>query len=125
MQLTIDEVIHGFDESLANWQDVFGNHEECFVKSIIPQEALSPLEQHYSGPDHPEKDKVHMIWRDYVVAIWGYIQQFEYVPHEDTWDMATERLKEYRDKQEPCPMEVTRHQRSREDFKPAHVVEYL
>jgi len=124
-QLTIDDVIYAFDEKLANWQDILGKLELCYVKALVPEGALDPLEQSYN-PRNPEKERIHQLWSNYATAIQGYILRNEGVPHGEAWHLATERLKEYRSNQEPCPMEVTRYPySSREDFKPDHVVEYL
>ncbi len=121
-QLTIDEAIYEFRDDLANWQDILGKLEVCYVKALVPKDALDPLEQSYN-PRNPEQERIHQLWGDYATAIQGYILRNEGVPHGEAWHLATERLKEYRSKQEPCSMEVTRYpSSSREDFQPVHVL---
>jgi hypothetical protein len=124
-QLTIFDVINQFDEILANWINVFNEFDKCYVKAFIPKDALSPLEQGYSGTINPEKERRHKLWGDYTTAIWSYLMDVEKIPQGKAWDEAAEKLKEYRDTEKPCPMEVVRWHSRNTDFRPEHVVEYL
>lgn len=121
-QLTIFDVMYQFDENLANWKDVLGQFEKCIVLAYIPEDALSPLEQGYSGPGNQEKERRHKLWGDYTTAIWHHISFVD-----DAWEKACRKLQEYRDTNKPCPMEIHRsnHFMRMNDFKPDHVIEYL
>ena len=118
-QITIFDVINQFDEKLANWEDVLGQFEKCTVLAYIPEDAKSPLEQGYSGPGNPEKERRHKIWGNYTKAIW---HQLGFV--DNAWEKACRRLEEFRDSKKPCPMVIHRSIR-KDDFRPDHVVKYL
>jgi hypothetical protein len=125
-QLSIFDVIYEFDENQAHWENVLDNHERCTVLAYIPDDALSPLEiPHRSGSKEFEHHKT--IWGNYATAIWHYVSWVERIPSETSWRFACDRLKEFRNANKPCPMEITRSFRfkDRPYFKPEHVVEYL
>lgn len=50
-----------------------GQFEKCTVLALIPEDALSPLEQWTKRWDDLERKRTEEIWRNYVTAIWHHI----------------------------------------------------
>jgi hypothetical protein len=126
-QLTIFKVLNEFDENLANWVNVFDNHEHCTVLANIPEDALAPTEMFGLRWDDPMYIRQKKLWGDHATAIWDHVSWIEGFPSGTSWTIACDRLKEYRDAKKPCFMVITRSHRykGKIDFKPKHVVKYL
>ena len=113
-QLTIFDVIDGFDESQAYWKDVLGAFEICLVKAFIPKDALSSLET-WKKYDKNEQKRMFDVWHDHAYAIYsaGY-----------SWDSARDLLKKHREEGTPGIMGLYRYKNGK-GFRPARVAEYL
>lgn len=118
-QLSMDDLLYQFDEDIAKWEDVLGCFERCTVKAYIPKEAVSSLEQGSMHRIHNQYQ--YELWREYAGAI------FSYLGPGDVWGKACDMLREFRDAEKPCPMEIRRSIKHPEwdYFKPSRVTEYL
>lgn len=109
-------MLEQFDPQLAKWENILGCFERCIVLAYIPKDVLSPLEQRMlHDPD------AYNLWREYAGAI------FSYLGPGDVWGKACDMLREFRDAEKPCPMEIRRSIKHPEwdYFKPSRVAEYL
>ncbi|MCT8138626.1 hypothetical protein H1D32_13270 [Anaerobacillus sp. CMMVII] len=116
-ELSLFDFSPAFNPEKANWKKGVDNHKYCEVLAIIPDDALCPLEQGYSGSGNPLKEYRHKLWGDHAIAIWNYLGI------DGKWGTATDLLSKHRKAKEPIKMRIS--ERDIKCFEVTQIVEYL
>lgn len=116
-QLSLIELLNNFNPQLANWKPGVDNHKYCEILAYIPADALSPIEQSYSGPTNDLKEYRHRLWCNHALAI------NDYLGVNAKWEEAISLLGKHRKANLPIGMKITEWRMKY--FMNTQVVKYL